>query len=161
MTQPMPIAEPSTGDPSHFLPSEVSGIGRKYNSHAKPYSALGYKVKALNRMVDRLDEVPVRGATEGPILNRLIAAVLDEADADGLDPAIKQKFYASAMDAILRLNELNVKLATESIDLETKRSDTRLKRQMWKDKQGIKGTVNASVEPPGSIADVAALMRDK
>jgi len=120
----------------------------------QPTASLVQKVKALSRIVNRMDEIKVSGAVEGPLLNRMISALLEEAGADG-DPSTRQKFWACAMDAVLRIHELHAKVAADCLDLETKRSDVRMKRQMWKDKMGIKPIQNTTADVLSRLAGQA------
>lgn len=154
-------------DPSHYLPSEVSqhtgrrpGPGRPKGSatllSSTPTAALAGKVRSLGLIVQQLDSVKVRSSKEGALIANLMQEMLNEADADGCEPAVRQKYYQVVTDAALRVHELHVKAAAECLDLETKRSDTRLKRTMWKEKQGIGKTIPTE---GATVTDLADLMR--
>lgn len=158
---PAPIPD----DTSHFIHPDASqrqvGPGRPRGTlTTQPTASLNYKVKALSQTLHRLNGLRIKGRVEGDALISLMQALIDEADSDGVDAVIRQKYYQVVLDAYLRVHELHAKTAADCLDLETKRSDTRLKRSMWRDKQGIGKTMNASSEPAG-LAEVAALMRDR
>lgn len=157
----MSPTEAIADDPSHFLPSEVVRTkGHQPVNPGQPTASLNAKVRSLSLVVQQLENVRIVGKGEGPLVARLLEKILDEADADGTDGAVRQKLYSTAADIVLRVHELHAKVGADCLDLETKRSDTRLKRQMWKDKQGIGKTQNTTAEPAG-LADIAALMREK
>jgi hypothetical protein len=111
-------------------------------------------------LVNRLDNLKISVNKEGNALQQLLQIMTDEANNADNDPTIRQRYHQNVLDAMLRVHELHTKAASDCFDLETKRSDLRLKRQLWKHKVGIKKVINAGIEDD-SMAEVAALMRGK
>ncbi len=124
-------------DPSHYLPPEVvRRRGRQPIDPSQPTASLNAKVRSLSLVVQQIENVKIAGKGQGPLVTRLMEKILDEADADGTEPAVRQKLLACVADIYLRIHELHAKVGADCLDLETKRADTRLKRKIWKEKNG-------------------------
>lgn len=163
MSDALPDASPSASavDSEDFAPV-VRGRGRPTveSRLGVPTSSLNYKVKTLSMIIDRMNKVKIGVNREGDLLVSVLEAMISEAESEMNDPAVRQKYHQNILDAVLRVHELHTKASAECFDLETKRSDIRMKRQIWKDKNGIGKLVNAKSEGD-SMAEVAALMRGK
>lgn len=156
----MPI-DPPEGNPG-AIPDDSTDFApatRYIPTGKKTCQGLAYKLKSLNMIMAKMNKVKISKKTEGELLVGLLESIVHEAESDLNEPALRQKYWQLSVEAVLRMQELHAKVSAECYDLETKRSDTRLKRTMWKDKNGIGKTVNAQVED--SMAEVAALMRGK
>lgn len=120
--------------------------------------AMQQRVKALGFIMTSMEAVKVRGMVEGPLLARMMQALLDEAESDGLEPALRHKYWATAMDAMCRMNELQAKVAADMLDLETKRREARIRMKLVRAKSGFKGDIRTSAQVIASkdlMAEVA------
>jgi len=146
--------DPIPDDSEDFAPAiPYKPTGKKLST------GLAYKIKSLNMIMAAMNKVKISKTVEGELITGLLQSVIHEAESDLNEPSLRQQYWKLATEATLRMHELHAKVSVECYDMETKRSDTRLKRTIWKDKQGIGKVVNTTATD--SMAEVAALMRGK
>ena len=143
---------PTEDDPSHYLPAEVAqrtirGPGRpKGTSEEQSSHALAYKVKTLQRLTEEMDTVRIRSLKgEESIVTRLLQELINATADEEITPQVKQSLLKTAMDSVLRVIESHTTACSALLELETRRSENRLKRKALKAKHGPK-TINTTGE---------------
>lgn len=115
--------------------------------------ALQMKVKTVAALMLSLEGVKVEGQTEGDLLRRMIQRVLDLGES-AEEEDVRQKYFATAMDAIIKLQALQAKMTTDLMDLRIRKEDLRAKRAFIRAKLGFGADKRKDAKPDvASLAD--------